>query len=391
MNNPYDARYATAATYLPPQPRNKTKRALAICAAALVALVLGLVVLLLIGVETGIVGLLIGIVLAVLPVPVTTLLVLWLDRYEAEPTWLLVTTFLWGALVSFVVAIFFNTLGGVIVYFAAGERAAEFATGSIFAPVVEETAKGLALFIIYFWKRHEFDGVLDGIIYATMVALGFAMTENMMYYGRAVLDGTHVGTFVVRGGFMAYTHPLFTSMTGIGLGLASQSNKALTRFVVPLFGFGLAILLHSVWNSTLFFAGSLDDPVLVFLALLTMYTFMGLILLAVFFAMIFALIREGRIVREHLYCDMQSGFLTFDEYRRLCTIPGRMGASLGALTGGGLAVWRARMQFHRAASDLAFHRSRIARGLVERDAEAAERERLHVQMLRELKTRLGSH
>lgn len=391
MNNQFDPRYATAATYLPRQPRSGTKRILAIIAALLVALVLSLIVLFLIGIETGPVALLIGIVLAILPVPVTTLLVLWIDRYESEPTWLLVSTFLWGALVSFIVAIFFNTLGGVIVFLTAGEVAADFATGSIFAPIVEESAKGLALFILYFWKRHEFDGLLDGVVYATMVGLGFAMTENMLYYGRAALEGSQVAVFIVRGLFSAYAHPLFTSMTGIGLGLASQSKSGLARFVLPLLGFGMAIFLHSVWNTTLFVAGASRDPAIALLAALGMYAIMGLLLLTVFIAMIFALVKEGRTVREHLYCDLQSGFLTPDEYRRLCSIPGRMGASFGALTGGGFGVWRARMQFHRAASDLAFHRSRTARGLFEGDAEAAERERLYVQMLREIKGRLGTH
>jgi protease PrsW len=391
MNNPHDPRYATAATYLPGRPRDTAKRTLAIITALLVALVLGLIVLLLIGYNTGVVALMIGIVLAILPVPFTTTLVLWLDRYESEPTWLLVSTFLWGAFVSFIIAIVLNTAGGILVYETAGAEAANFATGSIFAPLVEETAKGLALFIIYFWKRHEFDGLLDGIVYATMVGLGFAMTENILYYARAANEGTHFILFIIRGGFSAYAHPLFTSMTGIGLGIASQSNKPLTKFVVPLLGFGMAIFLHSVWNTTLFLGGALGDPAVGCLAALTMYGIMGLLLLIVLATMIFALVREGRIVREHLYCDVQSGFLTPQEYNRLCSIPGRIGASFGALTGGGFSIWRARMQFHRAASDLAFHRRRAAAGLFEGDAEAAERERLYVQLIRELKARIGPH
>jgi len=54
-------------------------------AAALVALLLGLIVLLLIGVETGPVALLIGLVSAAIPVPLYLILVLWIDRYESEP------------------------------------------------------------------------------------------------------------------------------------------------------------------------------------------------------------------------------------------------------------------------------------------------------------------
>ena len=53
--------------------------------AALIALLLGLIVLVLIGFETGPVALLIGMVSAIVPVPLYLVLVLWIDRYEAEP------------------------------------------------------------------------------------------------------------------------------------------------------------------------------------------------------------------------------------------------------------------------------------------------------------------
>jgi len=56
----------------------------------------------------------------------------------------------------------------------------------ISAPIVEESAKAFILFVLFFWKKDEFDGIVDGIVYAGMVGLGFAMTENILYYGRAV-------------------------------------------------------------------------------------------------------------------------------------------------------------------------------------------------------------
>jgi len=101
--------------------------------------------------------------------------------------------------------------------------------GPVFsAPLVEESAKGLALLILFFWKKDEFDDVIDGIVYAAMVGLGFAMGENILYYGRELLAGGIVGSlslFVLRGMLAPFSHPLFTSMTGIGLGLAPQSNR----------------------------------------------------------------------------------------------------------------------------------------------------------------------
>jgi len=83
-----DPRPANA--FAPPIPIKKSGAFVAIkivagIIATLVALLLGLIVLLLIGVETGPIALLIGLVSATLPVPLYLVLVLWIDRYEAEP------------------------------------------------------------------------------------------------------------------------------------------------------------------------------------------------------------------------------------------------------------------------------------------------------------------
>ena len=62
-----------------------------------------------------------------------------------------------------------------------------------------------------------------------MVGLGFAMTENILYYGRAVErrpEDLKV-VFILRGMASPFSHPLFTSMTGIGLGWARQSDSTL--------------------------------------------------------------------------------------------------------------------------------------------------------------------
>src|SRR5882724_1621540 len=78
-------------------------------AAALIGALLGLIVLLLIGIETGPVALLIGMICATIPVPIYVTLVLWIDRYESEPLWLLATAFCWGAMVAVFIAFIFNT------------------------------------------------------------------------------------------------------------------------------------------------------------------------------------------------------------------------------------------------------------------------------------------
>jgi len=71
----------------------------------MIASLLGLIVLLLIGSETGLVELVIGMICATLPVPIYIMLLLWIDRYESEPLWMLATAFFWGALVAVFIAL----------------------------------------------------------------------------------------------------------------------------------------------------------------------------------------------------------------------------------------------------------------------------------------------
>ena len=95
-----------------------------------------------------------------------------------------------------------------------------------------------------------------------------------------------------------------------------------------------------------------------------------------------ALRREGQVVREYLVPDFQGGLLTPEEYKRLCSITGRMGASFGALSRGGYSHWRAARQLNQTASELAFHRSRVARGISA--ADAREREAAYQLALQDL-------
>ena len=106
----------------------------------------------------------------------------WLDRYEKEPLLLLGGVFLWGAVIAAGSAFIINTFLGLGIFVITNSSiASDIATGSIVAPLVEETLKGLAVLAVFLVFRREFDSVLDGIIYAGVAALGFAATENTYY------------------------------------------------------------------------------------------------------------------------------------------------------------------------------------------------------------------
>ena len=354
-------------------------------AAVLLALLTGLCTLWLIGYETGVVPFLAGLVAAALPVPVYVTLVLWLDRYEPEPPWMLAAAFFWGALVAAFFAIVINSLGVAFVSAVANDVAAESYGMIVSAPVVEETAKALVLFVLFFWRRDEFDNVTDGVVYAAMVGLGFAMTENVKYYGAAVAENNAVGVFIVRGLFSPFAHPLFTGMTGVGLGLAAQTGRRLVKFVAPAVGFAAAVVLHAGWNASARMTALNEDGAYMLLTyfLVMMPTFFGMLLVIGL-----SLRREGRVLREHLRPEVACGLLPEAEYLRLCSVRGRAGSTYRALAAGGFTHWRARSRFNRTASELAFHRSRVARGVHPRDAEAARREADYVRQIHRLRLQL---
>jgi protease PrsW len=374
--------YSSPAPVIKKSTHKSALRIVLAAVAALVALLLALIVLLLIGFETGPIALLIGLVSATIPVPLYLMLVLWIDRYESEPLWMLATAFFWGALVAVFIALLFNTASSLMVAVITESMEAGQAFGAVIsAPIVEETAKALILFILFF-KKDEFDGVVDGIVYAAMAGLGFAMTENVQYYGRAVMEsgsGGLTAVFILRGTLSPFAHPLFTSMTGIGLGLSRQSHSTFVKLVMPVLGLLTAIAMHAIWNGSVVVFGGLGF----LFAYLVIMVPAFVIMLAVIFL---ALRREGQVVQQFLHPDMQGGFLTKQEYDRLCTVRGRMGASFNALSRGGVGSWRACRQMNQLASELAFHRSRVARGIAKENAQ--EREAAYQAALHDLLTRL---
>jgi len=182
----------------------------------------------------------------------------WLDRYEKEPLLLLGGVFLWGAIISAGSAFIINTFLGLGVYiFTNSTVASDLATGSLIAPLVEESLKGAAVLTVFLVFRSEFDSILDGIIYAGVAALGFAATENTYYiytYGfqETGWSGLLSLTFI-RVILVGWQHPFYTAFFGIGLAIARLNKNWIVKIIAPLLGLSLGIFTHAFHNTVAIF------------------------------------------------------------------------------------------------------------------------------------------
>lgn len=199
------------------------------------------------------IALLLSVFLGFVPMIINAAWVYWLDRFEQEPRRLLGFVFLWGAFVAAAGAFLFNTLWEVGFYLLTNsEKLSSLSTYVISAPLVEEFLKGLAVYLIFLLYRSEFDSILDGIVYAAIVALGFAATENSLYiYDKGYLEGGYGGLLtltLVRVLIVGWQHPFYTSFTGIGFAVSRLSRSSFWRYAAPLLGFSTSVLTHSFHN-----------------------------------------------------------------------------------------------------------------------------------------------
>ena len=313
---------------------------------------------------TGLEGLVVGLTLAVVPVVPVLAAFLWLDRYEAEPASLLLFAFGWGAAVATFVSILVNSASVAAIEASGGNSTL---AAVVVAPVVEESAKGLAVLAVFLVRRREFDGVVDGIVYAGISGIGFAFVENVLYLGRAFLEGGATSAamvFVLRAVFSPFAHPLFTIATGIGIGLAASRRPRAVKLLAPLVGWVTAVVLHAAWNLAAlsgmqgFVAGYL---------VVQMPIFLGVAALA-----ILARRRERRLLERHLGVYARTGWLTPAEVRMLAVLPERAAARQWADRTMGPQARRAMRDFQELATELAFLRERMVRGTAPADAAETE-------------------
>ncbi|WP_158071968.1 PrsW family intramembrane metalloprotease [Kitasatospora sp. CB01950] len=314
--------------------------ALSSAVAALALAGSGVLILHLVQRQTGTAGLLVGLGLALLPLPFVLGSLAWLNQTARVPLRHSLFCLAWGACAATTVAIMANGWASDFLIAHRGARGETW--GSEFAtPLIEEVAKGSALLMLLLplRRRHRCDAerpcgrlrrllwhrqggperpvalfrpapagrqrarsrprtLAAGAVLGGVTASGFAFTENALYLGRAFtadrqarldaiglgrtpslrdFDGT-VHTFVLRALLSPFAHPLFTALAGIGLAVTLTTGRRWAARLGAPAGLLLAMGLHGAWNAA---AGLGTDGFLLVYGLVMVPCFAALVCFAV--------------------------------------------------------------------------------------------------------------
>ncbi|MFC4003951.1 PrsW family intramembrane metalloprotease [Prauserella oleivorans] len=345
------------------RPRRHTPRRITVLLPVVGLLAVALCGLLVVGLATvrvGVFPVVIGVVAALVPVAVVTAAFLWVDRWEPEPAKLLLLTFLWGACVATLTALIVNDTAETVGDLLLGSGNGSKVTAVVSAPLVEEAVKAVPIVAILWRRSHEFDGVVDGIVYAGFSAAGFAFTENIYYFGRAFAEQGYgegmasgvIAAFILRGVLSPFAHPLFSVIIGIGLGLAAQSRgHGRSRFALPLLAYVAAVCLHALWNAAATLGGATMFLNVYFLIMVPMF-------LAMLLLVLWQRRREQRIIAAGLPAMAEAGWIARSEIDLLADLKARRRWRKQARRESGRQVAKAVAEYQAGVTELAFLRRR---------------------------------
>jgi protease PrsW len=310
-----------------------------------------------------------------LPTAVYVYVVWWLDRYEKEPVLLLGGAFLWGAAPAVVASLIAELIAGVPSGLLGGSLASTI-DSSLSAPIIEETAKGVAVLLLFLAFHREFDDVMDGIVYGAMVGFGFAMTENVLYFLSAFATGglADWGSVVfLRSVIFGLNHALYSSIVGAGFGLARYYRSTAKRIAVPLVALFLAISLHGIHN---LFA-QLNDAVCGAVLVSVVSDWSGVLVMLLVAAATWR--KEKSWIVVELADELRMGTLTPAEYLTAQSPWRRTRARWDALHTNGIGAYRRVGLAFQLLTELAF-KKRQARLMGDESGNFDEMQRLRQQI-----------
>jgi RsiW-degrading membrane proteinase PrsW (M82 family) len=291
-----------------------------------------------------------------------------IDRYEKEPTRYLLGAFLWGAIPAIIVGILIELVLDIPVALVLGENTlgGQMITTALIPPVVEEILKAGAVAIIYLWRRHEFDGWVDGLVYGAMAGFGFAYVENVFYLLGTGNWSEWLSLFLLRVIVFGLMHGFWTSLTGIGFGVARNSTSRVYKFLAVTIGLSGAIASHMGHNGALVLSSQSDGGTI----LVALLNYGALVVLLICLRLVAAR-RDRNTLRTYLR-DEVPGILSPEAYADLCSTKTHALARLQLSP-------RQQRNFVQIAAELAQKKRQLVR-LGDEGYNSAEIDRLRAQL-----------
>ncbi len=302
--------------------------------------------------------------LSFVPMLVYAAFLWWLDRFEKEPPALLGFAFIWGAIPAVIIALIAEIILDVPISVLSGSAFTyDFLGSAVAAPLVEETAKGLAVLILFIFIRREFDSPVDGLVYGGMAGFGFAAVENFFYFLSAYDEGGMGAVFglaFLRAFLFGLNHAMFTGFTGVGLAMALEAKRGLGKFLYPILGFALAVGAHAFHNAfaTISGYGGGDAPIL--LAIIGDW---GGVLILLIVAWATKRVEAGHI-RRFLARPEIAEQIPPGEAAMLISPSRRRAARFSALLHGDVGRWSKLGRYFQRVSDAALNDHRARQGNV---------------------------
>lgn len=252
---------------------------------------------------------LVSVIAAIVPMSLYMILLWRFDKYEKEPFWQVLKHFLWGAIGAVILALIFSNLfaSSVEILFPSIIVVGLFET-VIIAPFVEEFTKGV--FLIRSSKSNQFDNITDGLVYGGAIGLGFGMTENFLYFFTYSVDfESWIFLVIIRSIFSAVMHCISTTTFGVFLAM-HKFNISGIKFLLPISGYFLAVLVHFMWNLSV----SFEETFLLGLLFL-------LLMIILFFAVfVLSLSNERKIISRELGDEKEISLISPEHIEILATL-----------------------------------------------------------------------
>lgn len=316
---------------------------------------------------------------ALIPTAGYALLLWWIDRYEKEPVQLLAVAFLWGAGPAAILSIILEVaLAGPISSLGTEGLLGRLLSASVGAPIVEESAKGIALIFLLLVVPRAFDGVLDGIVYGAMIGFGFAMTEDVVAYFIPILreHGLGVGliNIFMRTVVFGFNHAFWTGLLGASVGYARMVRSRDRRLLVLMIGAFLAVVMHGLHNVG---AALVERTVFLSLGFSALVDWGGVAALGTVAAL--DLRTERRWIERGLDEEVRRGELSPQEFDLLHSARRRWQVHWRARRQGGRLGARAVGRYFQTATRLAFDKQHL-QTLGDKGSSLAEIERLRREL-----------